>query len=212
MTDFLETPRFPQCPSFGYRALPDYSVQINQRGTGREKRNAAWAEALRRIEVTVGPRAEADVAELLEFWHAVGGREVGFRFKDWSDFKSCRAHEDVTPTDQPMGQTTGSPTLHRLVKVYAVGILTRNRRIEKPVQGTIRIADGGTEKTEGVDWSLDYATGVVTLNFAPVGALTWGGEFDVPVRFDSDFPVELLDKEIQSVTVALQEIRPNDDE
>jgi hypothetical protein len=43
--------------------------------------------------------------------------------------------------------------------------------------------------------------------YAPAGALTWGGQFDVPVRFDSEFPVEILNLRIQSATFTLRELQ-----
>jgi len=65
---------------------------------------------------------------------------------------------------------------------------------------------GGT--VDGIPRDTHYATGVVSFTADQSGAvLTWGGEFDVPVRFDSEFPVELLDQQIQSVTFALMGLR-----
>jgi hypothetical protein len=75
------------------------------------------------------------------------------------------------------------------------------------VTGTVLLADEGVLKTEGADYTIDYSTGRVAILFPPEGTLTWGGEFDVPVRFDSEFPVELMDKRIQSASFLLRELR-----
>lgn len=204
---FLETPRFPGCPSFGFVSQPDYLTSVVRVRSGREQRNRYWARPLYRYQVTVGPRMEDEIQALLEFWHAVGGMECGFRFKDWADFKSCRVGQEPTALDQPLIAVAGSPAAYQLTKRYTAGVRTQERPIYKPVQGTILLADNGTTKTETTDYVVDYATGLVSLNFTPVGALTWGGEFDVPVRFDSEFPVELSNHKIQTVTFALQELR-----
>lgn len=205
---FLESPVFPQCPSFGYTSIPLYSVTPIERASGVENRNRNWQYPLHRFSCTVGPRAEADIAELLEFWHAVGGMAYGFRFNDGVDNKSCRIHQTITALDGPLIlDTTVSPDAYQLVKRYTFGARTQDRPIYKPIEGTVLIADNGTLKTEGVHYTIDYSTGLVELAFSPVGTLTWGGEFDVPVRFDSDFPVELLDKRIQSVSFELKELR-----
>lgn len=209
---FLETPRFPACPSFGYTSTPDYSVTISEAVSGKEWRNRNWARPRFSFDCTIGPRAEDDIQELTEFWHALGGPEVGFRFQDLTDYKSCFVGDEPTSTDQLLEIIVDSPSGYQLSKAYTAGARTQLRPIYKPVQGTILLADNGVAKTEGAQWQLDYATGIVTLSFSPVGPLTWGGEFDVPVRFDSRFPVEIQNKKIHSVAFALKELRDPVDE
>lgn len=206
--DFLETPTFPVCPGFGYTADPTYSVTHIQRAGGAERSNLNWSEALRRFSFSVGPREEEFISELIEFYHAVGGTAGRFRFKDHSDFKSCHVDLDPTSIDQPLVLAAGvSPESYQLTKRYTAGALTRDRRIKKPVSGTILISDNAVLKAEGSDYTIDYTTGLVLLNFAPAGTLRWGGEFDVPCRFESTLPVEILEQEIQSADVALIEVR-----
>jgi len=206
--EFLETPRFPTCPSFGYTAEPVYNVTAVRTAGGHESQNRNWSRPLHRFNCRVGPRAIEEVAELHEFYHAMGGPFVGFRFKDYADFKSCRAHETVTPLDAPVVLDEDlSPDAYRLVKRYTYGVRTQDREITKPVAGTVRLASDGVEMTEGVDWTIDETTGIVTLNFSPVGVLTWGGEFDGPARFDSEFPVEIMDSDIHTVQFTIMELR-----
>lgn len=205
---FLETPRFPGCVSFGFTSEPIYLVSVIERASGVETRNRSWSRPLHRYTATLGPRVEADVQEALEFYHAVGGRAYGFRFKDAVDYLSCRIGEVPTMLDQPLYLVAGySPVSYQLVKEYTVGARTQQREIYKPVQGTILIADNGVLKTENTHYTVDYTTGLVELNFTPAGALTWGGEFDVPVRFDSEFPVEVQNVRIQSASFVLRELR-----
>lgn len=207
---FLETPTFPLCPRLGYTASPRYSVTISETASAKERRNRNWARPLYVYTVTIGPNRRDEeelVEELMEFWHAMGGTECGFRFKDWSDYKSCRKFRDVSRTDQFIIATVDSPAGLQMVKTYQFGTRQQVRKILKPVDGTILVADNGVLKTEGADYQIDYATGLVTLSFSPVGQLTWGGEFDVPVRFDSEFPVEIAARKIESVSFQLKEIR-----
>lgn len=204
---FLETPRFPGCPRFGYTANPQYSVTISQSASGREHRNRNWAKPLNVYNLQVGPRMEDEIQELLEFWHAVGGPECGFRFKDWADFKSCRVNETVSATDQVLVLTPGSPGGYQLTKTYQFGARQQVRNILKPIQGTVLIADNGTLKTESTHYVIDYTLGLMTLFFSPVGQITAGYEFDVPVRFDSEFPLELSNHQIEQVSFQLRELR-----
>jgi uncharacterized protein (TIGR02217 family) len=204
---FLETPRFPSCPSFGFTSEPMYAVAIIERASGIETRNRTWSRPLNRYPaVTVGPRVEADVQEALEYYHAVGGKAYGFRFKDYADYKSCRVNETATAIDQPI-YIDPLTSAYVLVKEYTAGILIQQREIYKPVQGTIMISDSTALKTEGTDYTIDYPSGVITFLYTPVGVLRWGGEFDVPVRFDSEFPVELINLRIQSASFTLKELR-----
>jgi len=207
MPSFIETPKFPSTPKFGLTSEPGYDVSVIRVASGRERRNRNWSRPLTRITITVGPgpRASDEIQELLEFWHAVGGTACGFRYKDWSEFKSCRLALTPARTDQPLVLVSGS--IYQITKRYTAGAAVQDREITKPVSGTLLIADAGTLKTETTHYTVDYATGRVTLLFTPGGAMTWGGEFDIPVRFDSTFPVEQIQRLVQSVSFTLQELR-----
>ena len=214
MTDFLESPRFPGCPRYGFISEPMYSVSIIERASGVERRNRNWAYPLTRLTITVGPSEGGDAAiqELLRFYHAVGGQAIGFRIKDFADFKSCEVGATPAATDCPMLLVTGvSPDEYQLAKRYTYGALNQDRPIYKPVSGTIVVEDDGDPKTEGVDYTINYTTGRVTLNFVPSsGGPTWGGEFDLPARFDGTFPIEIISHRQQAVSFLVREIRMRD--
>lgn len=206
---FLETPRFPRPPTLGYRPKPRYSTTIIELGSGFEDRNQNWSRPLHDFECEI-EHLEADVAEVLEWYHAMGADAVGFRFKDWLDYKSCRGHLTPAATDQPLVQITG--LTYQLTKRYTIGARTQDRDIRKPVSSTILVADNGTPLTLGVGFTIDTATGIVTLAGTPTGPVTWGGEFDVPVRFEGDFAPELTfrddaDQFVVRVPFLLREIR-----
>lgn len=206
---FLETPAFPGCPRYGYTSEPMYSVTVVQRAGGTERRNINWSYPLTRLTITVGPSEGGDPAiqELLRFYHAVRGPGYGFRVKDYADYKSCDVGSTAAATDQPLDQNDNSPSEYQMLKRYTYGALSQDRLISKPVSGTILVADGGTVKTEGSDYTVDYSTGLVELNFTPTGAMTWGGEFDIPARFEGPFPVEIVSHRVQAVSFTLVEIR-----
>lgn len=205
---FIETPTFPQCVvRYGYSASPQYSVTISETASGHEARNANWNRSRRLFNVQAGPRMQDEIEEIYEFWMALGGPETGFRFKDFSDFKSCRLSAEPAATDQVLTLIPGSPGGYQLEKRYTAGTRARTRKILKPVQGTIKIANNGVLMTEGVNYLIDYTSGLMTLFTAPAGPITWGGEFDTPVRFDSEFPLELVNHQVQQVTFQLRELR-----
>ncbi len=208
MVDFLESPRFPGCPSFGFTGDPTYDVTITPTASGRERRNANWSRPLMIYNVMVGPRREAEIQECRDFYHVVGGTLIGFRFRDYSDYLSCRVGETPTALDMPLVESDDSPGIYQLTKRYDVGgAITQDRDIFKPITGTILIAANGVTLTETSDYVIDYTTGQVDFTGSPSSPLTWGGEFDVPARFDSGFPVEILNKKIESVQFIVREIR-----
>lgn len=180
--------RFPATLSFGSLGGPERRTEIVTLANGFEERNTPWAQARRRYDAGLGLRSLDDVEQLIAFFEARQGMLHGFRWKDWADFKTCRASQSVGPLDQSLGFGDGVTTVFQLSKTYRSGEWASARVIAKPVAGTVRAAIGGTEVSEAVEWSVDLASGQITFASPPgVGAeITIGCEFDVPVRFDTD--------------------------
>lgn len=178
--------RFPTAIALGSAGGPSRRTEIVTLGSGFEERNAVWANSRRRYDVGYGVKSLNDMHAVIAFFEARMGRFHGFRFKDFSDFKSCAPNANVTPADQAIGAGDGSATQFALVKTYVSGPSSWTRAIPKPVLDSVRIAVGGIEQTSG--WSVDTATGVVTFTSPPAGgaAVQAGFEFDVPTRFDTD--------------------------
>ena len=205
---FHET-RFPDNISRGARGGPERRTQIVELASGDEERNASWADSRRRYDVAYGIRKADDLAAVIAFFEARGGRLYGFRFKDWSDYKSALPSVAISRTDQSLGTGTGAATQFQLVKRYTSGAQTWTRTITKPVAGTVLVALNGVAQPSG--WTVDTATGIITFTVAPgIGiAVTAGFEFDVPVRFDSEAMDVTLDFErLGSITsIPLIEVR-----
>lgn len=180
--------RFPANLSFGSLGGPERRTEIVTLASGHEERNTPWAQARRRYDAGLGLRSLDDVERLIAFFEARQGMLHGFRWKDWADFKSCPASRAITALDQPLGLGDGETRAFALRKHYESGGFSAERRIAKPVAGTVRVAIGGIEQPEGLIWHLDPGTGVVVFADPPgAGApLSAGFEFDVPVRFDTD--------------------------
>jgi uncharacterized protein (TIGR02217 family) len=142
----------------------------------------------RRYDAGIGLRSLEDVGELIAFFEARAGQLHGFRWKDWSDFKSCPALAVPGPEDQLIGIGDGVATTFQLQKTYVSGDQSYVRPIRKPVLGTVLVAVAEDPKIEGLEFGVDPATGEVTFALPPpLGTrVTAGFEFDVPVRFDTD--------------------------
>ena len=136
----------------------------------------------------LGLRSLDDVDALLAFFEARRGQLHAFRWKDWSDYKSCPPSTTVTPLDQRIGVGDGVTLQFALSKLYRSGDQTYSRPIVKPVLGTVYVAIANDPKVEGVEFSVDVNAGIITFTVAPdIGAIVSAGfEFDVPARFDAD--------------------------
>jgi uncharacterized protein (TIGR02217 family) len=180
--------RFPANLSFGSVGGPERRTEIVTLQNGHEERNTPWAHSRRRYDAGVGLRSLDDVETLIAFFEARGGELNGFRWKDWSDYKSCPASRAPTPLDQILGVGDGERTVFQLQKTYRSGLQSYTRPIVKPVAGTVLIAVAEDPKVETLEFSVDVATGLVTFVDAPAlgTQISAGFEFDVPVRFATD--------------------------
>ena len=179
---------FPTAISFGATGGPERRIEIVQLTSGTEKRNARLEASRRRFDAGTGIRSLDDLYELMAFFEARRGSLHGFRFRDPFDRKSAQPAVAISPTDQAIGTGDGSNAEFALAKTYGSGSDAYTRLITKPVAGSVRVAVGGVEKTEGDDFTVDAATGLVTFEAgrepAASAGVTAGFEFDVPVRFD----------------------------
>ncbi len=180
--------RFPTDLSFGALGGPERRTEIVTLSNGFEERNTPWHHSRRRYDAGMGVRSMADLEVLIAFFEARAGQLHSFRWKDWSDFRSAKGQNPITPEDQVIAIGDGERRDFQLAKEYRSGAQSYLRPLKKPVHGTVRLAVAGAEMHEGIDWSIDETTGIVTFVSAPEtdAPVTAGYEFDVPVRFDTD--------------------------
>lgn len=180
--------RFPAALSLGSSGGPERRTEIVTLSNGFEERNSPWAHSRRRYDAGLGVRSLDDLADVIAFFEARHGQLHAFRWKDWTDWKSCLPSGMPSALDQELGVGDGVRQVFSLVKAYASGGQAYRRPISKPVRDTVRISVGGAILSEGQGYAIDYAQGTVSLAAAPGAGrqVTAGFEFDVPVRFDTD--------------------------
>lgn len=180
--------RFPANLSFGSVGGPERRTEIVTLANGFEERNTPWQHSRRRYDAGVGLRSLNDVETLIAFFEARAGQLHGFRWKDWSDYKSCAPLSTPSPEDQLIGIGDGVKTVFQLQKAYQSGLQNYVRPIRKPVAGTVLVAVAGDPKVETLEFSVDLETGQISFVLPPAleTRITAGFEFDVPVRFDTD--------------------------
>lgn len=180
--------RFPASLSFGSVGGPERRTDVVTLANGFEERNSPWSHSKRRYDAGFGMRSLDDVEALIAFFEARRGQMYGFRWKDWSDFKSSRASGEPQITDQVLGVADGVTRDFDLVKTYTSGDFNYVRPIRKPIAGSVVVGVDGLALSEGSEFTVDPVTGRVSLAAAPApqAQVTAGYEFDVPVRFDTD--------------------------
>ena len=175
---FMETPRFPDDIAQGSVGGPGYSTDVTVMFSGHEARNINWSRARGRWEASSAVRTAADFDAVRDMFRMARGRAHGFRFKDWGDY-------DVTTDEGVLTLVAGS--LYQLVKRYGSGDQAESRLITKPVAASVTVYPTRAEVTAAITVTLDTTTGGVTVSGHVEGDVyTWDGEFDVPVRFDTD--------------------------
>ena len=161
---------------------PTFSTNIVTSASGYEARNVNWAQARLQFDAGPGVRGEAELETLIAFFRARRGPAAAFRFRDPFDSSSNGMTGLPTPLDQEIGTGDGTATQFALVKQYGG---SEQRRITRPVAGSVRVAVAGTELATG--WTLQDK-GIVEFDEPPAAgaSITAGFLFDVPVRFADD--------------------------
>lgn len=173
---------FPARLALGARGGPEFATDVITLASGREVRNTARASMRRRWEIGSAISDLAALSVLSEFFEARRGRLFGFRFRDPLDHASAAPGLQVSATDQMLGVGDGDQTAFKLVKRSG----DVERRITKPVAGSVIVAVDGVEQASG--WSVDPLTGQVVFDLPPSqdGVISAGFKFDCPVRFEED--------------------------
>ncbi len=180
--------RFPADLSFGSSGGPVRRTDVVTLANGFEERNTPWAHSRRRYDAGMAVRSLDDIAVLIAFFEARQGQMYGFRWKDWADFRSGAPSAAPARGDQALGVGDGEQRDFQLTRRYLSGGHSYVRPITKPVADTVLVGLEGAAQEEGVDYTLDPASGRITFANPPDPgqAVTAGFEFDVPVRFDTD--------------------------
>jgi len=139
---------------------------------------------------------------ITSFFTTALGSLNSFRFRD-----PCDNFATNTVYNSGFGTSTqgvvlpnpdGSNKVFKLYKAYNLGSYVAYRNISKPIVSTLKVYVNGNLTT----CSVNTSTGVITFSTAPpagngfggVSRITWEGNFDVEVRFDSDTAVAIETK------------------
>ena len=216
---------FPTDISYGSIGGPGFSTTVIETDSGAEQRISRWSAARRQYNVAYGVRSHENLATLVEFYIARSGPAIGFRYKDFHD-RTTTANGLSTelggsvPTEsdhflqrESDGGTNGDgiEVNFQMIKRYDAGPFDPDivRKLTKIVDSTDRIAVDGATQTEGVDYTADYNTGLMTFGSPPgIGLTVTGGcQFDVPVRFGLEVD-KVLQMNIENFGTGSSEVIP----
>lgn len=149
----------------GAHGGPNFHTSILVLSSGKEKRNIDWSKQLCTFDISYGIQSKADAQLVLDFFYARFGRAYGFRFKDWGDYEAKDTYfasgDGVTTVFQASKRYSSGPfffdrKLTRLVQTWDTGVATG-----------LPIKVDGVAKTEGVNYTVDYETGLITFSAPP---------------------------------------------
>ncbi len=175
MESFSEE-RFPTDISYGVSGGPSFQTDIVTTSSGHEYRNICNLRPRYKYQLASAIKTETQLSELMSFFKAMKGRAVGFRFKDWLDYRV---------SNQQLAVADGKSDCFQLEKIYRTGEIETKRKITKPVKNSVVVFVNGLEETE-VD--IDYRAGIIKFQSPPKegSSISASFEFDIPVRFDND--------------------------
>lgn len=164
------------CVAMGFTGGPEFSTRVTTLRNGHERRNANWANPRHRWTAPFVNLSAADYRDIKRVFNACLGQAYGFLFKD---------HLDYQATNEPLGAAPAGTTAVQLIKTSTADGQDYVRTITRPVTTGFTLYQAGVAKAG----TLDSETGLFTPDTAWTEgeALTWTGEFRVPVRFASDW-------------------------
>lgn len=178
--------RLPEHIERGSEFGPEFKNVIQEAISGNEQRFAQWGRCRGTGNVAWGLKyssdPEGDFKAIISMWRAHYGSLRPFRFKDWSDYIAA---------DEVFGTGDGTETEFQLTMTYDPSLkllgVPGSLFYVRPI--TLLASTPVIKKNNVVTTAYTISSsGLVTFTSAPANGnqLTWSGEFDVPVRFDTD--------------------------
>lgn len=163
--------------SYGFQIGPQFLTNIKTLVNGNEKRSRKW-DGFKWRGTAPYKMIKPEHYQLLLGAHlACGGCADSFRFKNWMDWKVV---------DQLLGVAPAGSTPIQLTRTYELfGGVTFTRTIRKPVSGTVTVYENGVAKSGTTATSTGLFT--PTDAWTPAAVITADFEFDIPMRFASDW-------------------------
>lgn len=184
--------RFPTGVKFGAVGGPGFSTKMARVRSGRTQRNGQWEFPLHRFQVQRIFRTEALKNAFRDFFMVANGNLHTWRLKNPADYEVASGEGVVYALGNSRFQLAKRYSVTTITESSPNLTYTKDVYVICPVDGTLVIP----AMTEGVHYTVNYATGVVTTLGSPTPTFSsWTGEFDLRCRFEQDeIMFEALDK------------------
>lgn len=186
MADFLEELLFTTV-KYGSSWHDAYSVDVSETSGGSEYRSLIHPFPKRKFTLDFEVATANMWTNILDLYHRAHGTYAGFRVWCIDEDSSNGPLGTPTPLDQPTLVLTA--TTRQLVKQYGTGGTAGAsgypyRKIFKPQTGTVVAAKNGVTLTPTTQFTVNTATGVLTVPGALLtDTITAGFRFHFPARF-----------------------------
>jgi uncharacterized protein (TIGR02217 family) len=169
--------RLPAFVSIFAVGTSEFATSVVVSMSGRETRNMDTQIPRRRYRLENCALSKKEFELFYSFFQARGGQRFSFRMRD---------HFDCKTDKHAIGVGDGENTEFQLYKIYEDDIAPYQRLITKPVVDSVEVWH--VDQMLAAE-SIDENSGIVTLQEAPDEGveICASFEFDVPVRFATDF-------------------------
>jgi uncharacterized protein (TIGR02217 family) len=140
--------QFPVLISYGSRGGPRFLTDVAGEGNGHESRVSIWGDSSPTYNARWGIKTMIQLLEVITFFYARMGKNIGFRYKDFLDF-AVADHELIID---------GSNEI-QLIRNYVSGPTTHRRTIRKPIAGVTLRRNAAPFSS----FTIDLTTGILTL-------------------------------------------------
>lgn len=190
------------CPTFGWEGGPEFLTEIVPLRNGREVRTARWDRVRHKFTAPYMNITKEDFRAIKRMHLVCRGMLHAFRWRDQLDYQA---------TNEIFGTGDASEDTFQLGKFSTIDGVEYYREVFALVDTPV-ITVNGVPTTA---FSVNLRTGEVVFDSPPAAAavLRWTGEFDIWVRFNSDYlPFSLDNPDATNDTIELLEVAAPDEE
>ncbi len=193
---------FDICESQGTKVGSRFKTVVLENLAGEEERIIRWNSPLLSFDLSKTLFSREMKNYVIDFFDIVGGANVGFRYKDWSDYYATETANNNKYGSLTQGILYGAGKEYQLIKTYKVGNCISYRPITRPIAETISIYENGVLSTE---WNEE--NGKINFINQPTGTLTANFHFDVPVIFSEQIRYDLKRDNGEQQNYSLQSLK-----
>lgn len=170
MAEFIDE-RFPADIDYGSGFETAFATQVSVTAGGSEYRSLPHPFLKSSLDVDFTRLQKEVIARIVDLNMRAGGTFRAFRVKSYLDFSTNNYRDAPAALDQPMAPVSAG--VYQLTRWYGSSADAKcsRRRLRKPVAGSVLVGVAGVAYPSA-QWSVDNATGLVTMAVSKSRAIT----------------------------------------